>query len=222
MFDLLPYNKEESSKVLIQINKWQRKLLQENNSRIVYPADEFYIMADCDIPEYEEYEDFPQLENGVGLVSLFRHEFYEHLSRLKNPSSMPTSVPISVSASTPNRTVSIATGISAYKFIKELADKLKKRYNNIKVNIYPIENKFFGKHVTVVGLLTAQDIINELKGKELGQELIIPETMLKAGEDKFLDDYTVDMVKEILGVKLRVVKADGESFINGILGKTDI
>lgn len=90
------------------------------------------------------------------------------------------------------------------------------------MNIYPIENKFFGKHVTVVGLLTAQDIINELKGKELGQELIIPETMLKAGEDKFLDDYTVDMVKEILGVKLRVVKADGESFINGILGKTDI
>lgn len=83
LFDLLPYNKEESSKVLIQINKWQRKLLQENNSRIVYPADEFYIMADCDIPEYEEYEDFPQLENGVGLVSLFRHEFYEHLSRLK-------------------------------------------------------------------------------------------------------------------------------------------
>jgi len=206
LFNLLPYDKEEASKVLIQISKWQKKLLQEKNSRVVFPADELYIMADYDIPRYEEYEDFPQLENGVGLVSLFRYEFYEYLSRLKKQSI-------------PDRVVSIATGISAYSFIKGLVELLEKRYNNLKVNVYPIENEFFGKHVTVAGLLTGQDIVNGLNGKELGQELMLPETMLKAGESIFLDNYTVDMVEETLDVRLRVVKADGESFIDGILGE---
>jgi NifB/MoaA-like Fe-S oxidoreductase len=195
-----------------QIDKWQNKLLVEKGSRVVYPADEFYIMADCDIPEYEEYEDFPQLENGVGLVSMLRYEFYEYLSKLKTQS-------ISNGIEwMPNRIVSIATGMCAYRVIKGLAEVLEKRYNNLKVNVYPIENIFFGKHVTVAGLLTGQDIISQLKDKELGQVLMVPETMLKAGENVFLDNCTVDMMEEVLGIKVKVVEISGEAFISQVLG----
>lgn len=212
LFNLLPYDKEEASNVLIQIDKWQNKLLVEKGSRVVYLADEFYIMADCDIPEYEEYEDFPQLENGVGLVSMLRYEFYEYLSKLKTQ-SIPNGIEWM-----PNRIVSIATGICAYRVIKGLAEILEKGYNNLKVNVYPIENIFFGKHVTVAGLLTGQDIISQLKDKELGQVLMVPEAMLKAGENVFLDNYTVDMMEEMLGTKVKVVEISGEAFINELLG----
>jgi NifB/MoaA-like Fe-S oxidoreductase len=100
-----------------------------------------------------------------------------------------------------------------------LAEVLEKRYNNLKVNVYPIENIFFGKHVTVAGLLTGQDIISQLKDKELGQVLMVPETMLKAGENVFLDNYTVDIMEEMLGIKVKVVEISGEAFINELLGK---
>ena len=96
---------------------------------------------------------------------------------------------------------------------------MEKRYNNLKVNVYPIENIFFGKHVTVAGLLTGQDIISQLKDKELGQVLMVPETMLKAGENVFLDNYTVDIMEEMLGIKVKVVEISGEAFINELLGK---
>lgn len=213
LFDLIPYDKEEACNILTQVKAWQKKLLVEKGSRVVYPADEFYIMAGYEVPGHEEYEGFPQLENGVGLVSLFKYEFYEYLHKLEKQ-NMPCGV-----KKIPHRAVSIATGISAYKLIKELTDELEKRYNDVKINVYPIENRFFGEYVTVAGLLTGQDIVNELKDKELGCELLIPETMLKFDRQVFLDDYTVKLVESILGVELKVLEVNGKAFVDGILGR---
>lgn len=212
LYKLLPYDELEASNVLAKINKWQKILLREKGSRIVFPSDEFYVLAKSRIPEYEEYEDFPQLENGVGLVSLFKHDFYEYLFNLEK------SKEINFFKTGSNRVTSIATGLSAYEFIKELAKALEKRYNNLKINVYPIENIFFGEHVTVSGLLTGQDIIRALKNKELGQNLLIPASMLRAGENLFLDNCTVDMVEKSLKTKIDIVEVKGKNFVDVVLG----
>jgi len=207
---LLPYDKVSASRIIEQVNLWQEKLITEKGSRVAYLADEFYIMADYKIPEYEDYEDFPQLENGIGLISLFKQEFYDYLAELENKG-------YSIDYKVKVKKISIATGVSAYSFIKELSDVLKQRFGNIIINVFPIENRFFGEYVTVSGLLTGQDIVAQLKDKDLGDELLISDSMLKAGETIFLDDYTVEMVESQLDIKLSAVKNSGKDFIEKIL-----
>lgn len=207
LYGLTPYEERSSGEVIDQVESWQKRLLERNGSRVVYLADEFYIMAGRKLPGYKAYEDFPQIENGVGLVALFKKEFSDYFRRLK-----------AVDASKTQRHISIATGVSVYKFIKEMAEKLEKRYNNLKVTVYPIKNIFFGENVTVTGLLTGGDIADQLEGQDLGQELLISRSMLKAGEEIFLDDYTVGMLEEKLGVKVAVVENNGKDFIEKILG----
>ena len=210
LYQLKPFDKASSAEVVRQAEKWQRKFLNENDSRIVYIADEFYIMSDMELPEYNEYEDFPQLENGVGLVALFKNEFDECLESFE-----PGEIDTRYGA---KRHISIATGISAYKFIKEMVERLEKRYNNLRVTVYPIKNDFFGENVTVTGLLTGKNIVEQLKEASIGQELLISRSMLKAGEEIFLDDFTLAKLSESLSVKLTVVENNGEDFINKVLG----
>lgn len=207
--ELKPFNCERSKNVILQIEEWQQKLIEKFNSRLVYPADELYIMAGMNIPEYEYYEDFPQIENGVGLIAMLKHEFNEYLSLLP-----PV---VSGSESLTPRVVSISTGISAFNYIKSMAEELEKVYN-IRVKVYDIKNNFFGENVTVTGLLTGQDIISQLSGKELGEELLICRCMLKAGENLFLDDYTTDTLEKQLNIKITVVENSGKDFIEKILG----
>ena len=211
LYKLKPYDKATSAEVVRQVENWQKKLIDEKESRIVYIADEFYIMSEIDLPEYNDYEDFPQLENGVGLVALLKNEFEEYLESFEYHSA--------VSLYDVQRHISIATGVSVYNFIKEMADKLEKRYNRLKVNVYPIINDFFGENVTVTGLLTGTDIAEQLKEASIGQELLISRSMLKADEEIFLDDFTLARLSESLGVKVTVVENNGEDFINKILGK---
>ncbi len=204
LLELQPYNSESSELVISQVEKLQQSFIESYGSRIVYLADEFYIMADRTIPSYEDYEDFPQIENGVGLISLMLHEFYEHLEGI-------------VPYETANRTVSIATGVSSYKYIKELATELENKFEGLKINIYEIKNNYFGKNVTVTGLLTGIDLIEQLKGKELGNELLISRSMLKADEDILLDDYSVKMLETALDIKVTIVENDGKDFIEKII-----
>lgn len=206
---LKPYDGEASKVVVKQVENWQMRLLERFASRVVYLADEFYLMAGIKIPDYEHYEDFPQIENGVGLVALLRHEFYEYLDEIKVEASIQTG----------SRTVSIATGVSAQSVVQELVNALKKRFAYINVNVFEIKNGFFGENVTVTGLLTGRDIVSQLESKDLGTELLICRAMLKAGEELFLDDYTVEMVKEQLGVKVTVVENSGKDLIDKILGR---
>ena len=204
--DLKPYNMESSIKVIEQIEDWQMSFLKKFGSRITYIADEFYIMAGREIPDYETYEDFPQIENGVGLIATLKQEFLEGLEELD--------VEL-----TEQRTVSIATGVSPYKYIREMAGILKDKYKCLNIDIYKIENSFFGKNVTVTGLLTGQDIIEQLKDKKLGDELLISKSMLRSGEQVFLDDYTVSDLEERLNVKINIVENSGKDFIAKVIGK---
>ncbi len=211
---LEPFSTEESIAVLDQVSKWQEKLFKSFGSRLVYLADEFYIKAGAKLPELSEYEDFPQIENGVGLMTLFIHEFHEYLRKHQEEIDQYWR------KQAKTRMVSIATGKCAYIYIKQLAQVLEKRYNNLEVLVYPIENNFFGENVTVTGLLTGSDIAAQLKGMELGSELLLSESMLRSGEEVLLDDYTVEMLSKELNTEIIIVKNNGEDLVNRILGLT--
>jgi putative radical SAM enzyme (TIGR03279 family) len=210
--NLQPFDAESSGAVISQVEAWQKKLLGEKDSRAVYLADEFYIMADRELPSCDEYEDFPQIENGVGMVSLLLDEFYRRLDELDEPDKNP------LSGGAETRHVCIATGVSVYKYLKEMVEILQKRYNKLRVDVFPIRNEFFGENVTVTGLLTGADIIKQLDGKSKAGELLISKCMLKAEEDIFLDDYTVDRLADALGKKITIVENDGHDFVDKILG----
>jgi len=208
LYELKPFDRDSANAVIEQVEKWQEKFLEKYQSRIVYLADELYLLAGRSIPPYEYYEDFPQIENGVGLIAMFDREFHDALAQLG-----------SCIAKCPSRTVSIATGTSSYEFIKHLAGKIEDRCKNIKVNVYKIKNDFFGENVTVTGLLTGKDIAGQLRGRELGDELLISKSTLKSGEEIFLDDYTVSMLEEELGVKVKVVECNGRDFLTSVINK---
>lgn len=204
LYELEPFDAESSGKVIAQVEGWQEKLLKDLGSAVAYLADEFYTTSGIELPPYEAYEDFPQLENGVGMLTLFRREFDDFL---KNETP----------AFKGEKHISIATGVSAAPYIKEMARELENRYNGIKVDVFPIINCFFGENVTVAGLLTGRDIETQLKEKELGSELLITRCMLRSGEQVFLDDYTVEKLENSLKVKITVVENDGADFIKRVL-----
>lgn len=211
LYRLEPFTPEDAAEVIGQVSAHQKRLLEDHGTRLVYLADEFYIKAGIVLPSYDEYEDFPQIENGVGLMSLLCHEFNEYLQ--KNAAELDRQW----QACAP-RTVSIATGKCAAGYIMEMAQTMEKRYNGLEISVYAIENEFFGENVTVTGLLTGQDILGQLKDKVLAGELLISRSMLKAGEEIFLDDYTVEGLSSALGVKVTVVENDGADLIRKIIG----
>jgi len=205
--ELTPFNKESAIEVVNQVEKWQKKLLDKYGSRIVYIADELYIMAEIPLPDYEAYEDFPQIENGVGMVSAFTYEVEEALKEFeKNPITVKK-----------EKTVSIATGVSVFKHFKEITSNIEKRIKGLKINVYPVENTFFGPNVTVTGLLTGYDLIRELKGKDLGEKLLLCRNMFKAGTELMLDDVTKGDLEEKLGIKVQLVDSDGYALIEALV-----
>lgn len=212
LYNLEPFDGKDSERVLKQVGEWQQRLMKGFNTRLVYLADEFYIKAGADLPSYDDYEDFPQIENGVGLMTLLLYEFNEYLKKHSKKLDRHCS------KLSQGRTVSIATGKCAALYIKQLAQMLETRYNNLKIQVYPIKNEFFGENVTVTGLLTGQDLFGQLYGQDLGSELLISRSMLKSGEELFLDDDTVEDLSTRLGQKITIVENDGGDLINKILG----
>lgn len=207
LHSLVPYDRESSESLLRQVEKWQQFFMGRVGSRVIYAADEFYIMAEREIPEYGEYEDFPQIENGVGLVAVLRHEVQEILDKLKEKSP-----------DLKTREVSIATGVSIYGVIAELARAIEKEFDSVRIHVYEIKNCFFGENVTVAGLLTGSDLISQLEHKHLGEELLISRSMLRSGENVFLDDETVEGLEQKLRVKISPVENNGKDFVEKILG----
>jgi putative radical SAM enzyme (TIGR03279 family) len=207
LYKLIPFDMESSKNVINQVHKWQNKLMTEKGSRVVYLSDEFYINAGMDMPKYKDYEGFPQIENGVGMVALFRKEIKEALKHKKKDVALT------------DRKVSVVTGRLVFRNILQLVDEVKNAYNGLEVNVYDIENKFFGPNVTVTGLLTGRDIVEQLKDRDMGQELLISRNMLRAGEHVLLDDYTVERIETELGVPIRIVDGSGKDFVNALIGK---
>jgi putative radical SAM enzyme (TIGR03279 family) len=214
---LEPFDSESSANVIFQVEKWQEKMLKSSGSRVVYLADEFYIMSERDIPDFNHYEDFPQIENGVGLMALLNHEFNERLKELDILTTSPIANNM-LHVTEGARKISIATGVSSYKYINKLCDTLKNKFKSVEINIFDIKNRYFGENVTVTGLLTGSDIISQLKGKELGDELLICRCMLRAGEEVLLDDYSVNDIERELNIKVGIVENEGADLVNRILG----
>ena len=197
------FTKKEAMEVLIQIHGWQERLLAAQGTRFVFASDEWYMMAEHPIPPASYYEGYGQLENGVGMVRSLAEEVEQALPGIPSDGR--------------SHQVSIATGVLAAPVIQKLAELVMQRFPGIQVAVYPIQNEFFGTSITVAGLLTAQDIIAQLSGKPLGKALLLPDVMLRDGEEVFLDDLTCADVEKALQTPVHIVKSDGESFIQAIL-----
>ncbi len=205
LYPLKPFTPETSAETIEFVGKIQDEFLKKYGTRLVYLSDEFYADAGIEIPPAEEYEDFPQIENGVGLIASMREEFESALKL--------------VPKKTRSRRVSVATGEIAYGFITELARKIENECEGVTVNVYPIKNNFFGGGVTVSGLVCGGDIIEQLRGRIDTDELLIPHSMLRDDDNIFLDDVTTEDVEKALNVKITPVLNDGYEFIEKVLNE---
>lgn len=212
LYPLEPFGKEEACEVIDLIEKYQRICFEKYGSHFVHASDEWYILADREIPEEERYDGYLQLENGVGMTRLMLNEFSNSLEAYRQRDGFPC----------PSRQgeLSLATGKLAYPYIKTMCDRLMETYPNVKLHVYSIRNDFFGEQITVSGLLTGQDLLAQLKGKELGEGLLLPENILRSGEDVFLDDYHVADLEKALQVPIFIVKSSGCDFVDSICKHT--
>lgn len=197
------FNKQTASDVLKVFEEVIPQSVEKYGENRIFPADEFYILAEREMPDAEFYGDFLQLENGVGLWALFQKDLEEAIA------DAPKSVK--------SQRITLVTGEAAYPLIKKSAKKIAQKYANIQIDVYLIKNNFFGGKITVAGLVTGGDIISQLKGKALGDALLIPSAMLRHEKDKFLDDVTIEELESALAVKVRIIDGSGYSLVDAIV-----
>ncbi len=199
------YDHDKSLQVLEFIHKKQGKYLLEKDTRFVYAADEFYVLAEKETPSYTEYEGFPQLENGVGLMRKFLEEINTSLKGLNEGLKL-------------NKKYVFVTGELAQSFMQELADRIMSKFEGLSIEVAAIKNHFLGETITVSGLVVGRDIITQLSmlvdNYNEVDSVIIPRSMLKSGEDIFLDDITIDQLRESLGKDVYISEVEGQSLIN--------
>jgi len=201
---LTPVSPEKAAETIDIVDEIGAVCMEKFDSRMAYCADELYLKAGREIPEFEYYEDFPQIENGIGMMASLRDE----VEQAAEENTARTFRPFS-----------IATGVAAGEFMRKMVDLLLKKCDNTENtvhNVYSIENDFFGHDVTVAGLLTGQDLRKALAGKELGARLLLPSCMLKYGEEVFLDDMTVSQLREALGVEIQIIGPTGQELCDAI------
>lgn len=208
LFPLTDFTSEEAGEIIDMINSVGDAHKKKYGTRVFYAADEFYLKAGRPIPDADYYEDYPQIENGVGMLRSFSDEFGMALEDVAEFSR----------ESRDERTVSLVTGVASYPMMMGLKEKLSVLCPEITLNVYRIVNNFFGDSITVSGLLTGKDICEQLAGKSLGDELLIPENALRHGEDVFLCGMTVGEMSDALGVKITPSGSDGYSLVEAILG----
>lgn len=208
LYPLESFNKEDAINLIKTVEKYQAKALEKYGIHFVHASDEWYINADIEFPDEDNYDGYIQLENGVGMTRLLMNEVDESINLYLENNGVPYNC---------SKKISTITGILAYKSMLHIKDKIKKVAPNVDLQVYPITNHFFGEKITVTGLLTGQDIINQLKGKDLGEVLLLPCQTLKNDEDIFLDDVTLEELQNALQVKVVVVQSSGMDFINRII-----
>lgn len=204
LFPLERFTPERAGETLDIIEGFQAEFLRKFGTRTVFPSDEFYILAGREIPSAENYEDYSQYENGVGMLRSLMDEF---ASALDLADWEPH-----------DRHVTIATGYAPFEQISGLARDAEAHFKGLKIDVYRIRNDFFGDTITVTGLITAQDLIAQLRGKDLGERLLLSSAMLKKDSDIFLDDMTVGDVERELGIKTVFTASDGFELLDAMLG----
>lgn len=204
LYPLTAFNKKSASETIDIIEEFQRKSLKNYGMRTFFPSDEFYLIAERELPSGDSYEDYPQYENGVGMLRSLIDEFKTALEDSEWEGG--------------ERNVSIATGYSAYETIKMLVQMAEKRFSKLKCEVYRIRNDFFGETITVTGLITAGDLIAQLNGKSLGSELLISSSMLRRDSNIFLDDLTTSDVENELNVTVRSIENDGYALVDALIG----
>ena len=202
--ELTPFDARSSLEAVRQIEEYQKKFRKDFGVNLIYASDEFYINAKLPIPKPSEYDGFPQIENGVGLIASMQEEFDEAVKLIPERKY--------------NRNVALATGEIAEGFIKSLAKRLISICDGLKITVFPIKNEFFGGGVNVTGLVTGRDILKTVKNASDFDEMLISECMLRNGEDIFLDDITLSELSEKLDVKVTPTPNDGYAFIENVLG----
>ena len=202
---LTPFTQETAGAVVDLAEAFGEECLTKFGTRLCYPSDEFYLKAKRPIPPASFYEEFVQLENGVGMLSLLCAQFHEALAATRGDL-------------TKSRTITIVTGKAAAPFITSLIDEAKKRWHNLDGQVIAIENEFFGPQITVSGLITGKDIMSQLTGRALGEEVLLSSSMLRREGDLFLDDVSLSQLQEALGVPVTPVDNDGAELLHAVLG----
>ena len=206
LYPLVPFTRETAGEALELLERWGDRWKRERGARTVYPSDEFYLLAGREIPPLEFYEDFPQIENGVGMLRNLQDEVDWALEDLDLPELQG------------ERKVTIPTGEGAYPFLDALLDGCRRKCHNSTIEVVPVKNDFFGGTVNVTGLLTGRDLLRQLKGRDLGDQVLLATNMMRAGEDVFLDDMTLEELSSRLGVPCRRVGNTGEALVRAIWG----
>ena len=197
---------QEAVEVDKTMERWGEYFCKEYGTRTAYASDEFYILAGKDFPPYEFYEDFAQLENGVGMMTLMQHDFAQALKEAQLEQSPAA------------HRCTIATGQLAYPMMQDFAERVQQAFPQVQVQVKKIRNDFWGPTITVAGLITGQDLLAQLEGLDLGSELLIPANMLRHEQDRFLDDLTLEQVQETLGVPVLPVENDAFELLARMLG----
>lgn len=201
--ELRTVTKEEAAFILDKGKSWQVKYKKRTGKNLVYFSDEFYVLAEKEFPDISEYDEFPQLENGIGMASLFLDEIDELIPSLPEVLS---------------REVHLVTGVSAAAFFRKCVTKLSS-LKGLTIHIHEVVNHYFGSTVTVAGLLTAQDIAAQV-GDLQGEDFFIPKIMLKADEDIFLDGYDISWLEQQINGKALIIDNNGRSFLEGLIGRS--
>ncbi|MEG0664442.1 MAG: DUF512 domain-containing protein [Clostridia bacterium] len=207
LFQMKSYNKNSALKVLKEIEDFADSFKKENGTSLAFASDEFYLKAEKEIPAYDFYEEFKQIENGVGMLSSLKNEFIDAIKNLKKDEEKASNIKFS-----------IATGVAAAPLINELLLFAKNNFANINGEVFTIINNFFGEEITVAGLITGKDLIDQLKNKDLGKRLFITCDMLESSGQKFLDDITLEQAENQLKTKIIPVLNDGYDLADKIMG----
>mgnify|MGYP002801344457 FL=1 len=204
LYPLQAFDCQDAGKVLEIIGRYRDKMWQEHQTHFVHASDEWYILAGSSLPGEDAYDGYPQLENGVGMIRLLTEEIAAGLKERKGDER--------------ERKVSIATGLLAAPYIREYVRWIEQTYPNVCVQVHEVRNQFFGEKITVAGLLTGQDLREQLRGKDLGEQLLLSSNMFRSGEEIFLDDVNVHDLERELQVPITVVDSGGEDFLDAVLG----
>ncbi len=206
LYPLEPFTREDADALIRQIEPYREKFWTDHGTHFVHLSDEFYRLAERPLPEEEAYDGYPQIENGVGMLRLFWNEAVGRLEELAPDAGREADV-------------SLVTAPCAAMYIEQLVQRVQQVFPKVRVHTHCIVNHYFGDHITVTGLLTGRDIVGQLREQERGRKLLLPENLLRDGQDVLLDDMSIREIEEALQMPVDIVKSSGRDFIDKIIGE---